>query len=325
MDWFGNKIVYCVLLCSLIYACKPAPEAEPGDRLIASVYNENLYWSEIQDIIPKDVSAQDSQLYVTGYINRWIKDQLMMREAERNIPKELNLEQLVNDYRKSLIRYNYEKLLVDNYQDSTVTPDELAAYYEKNKSQYPLKYTIIRCLYFKIDGKDKNLNKLRKEMAMDQLDVTQIQQLGDQANIQFTDTMKWYRALDIINQKNIRFDYVFFLQGSSDTQTPAKEYATRFYTLHHIIQGRLKKSGSDPAWIVARHSRCDKLVSEPIWYVQQAIGLRDNQKHYFVGPDINSVGMQYRRDRCHLNQAGQELVSDMWLESLQAAMRKQQK
>ncbi|MCB0603069.1 MAG: peptidyl-prolyl cis-trans isomerase, partial [Saprospiraceae bacterium] len=200
MDWFGNKIVYCVLLCSLIYACKPAPEAEPGDRLIASVYNENLYWSEIQDIIPKDVSAQDSQLYVTGYINRWIKDQLMMREAERNIPKELNLEQLVNDYRKSLIRYNYEKLLVDNYQDSTVTPDELAAYYEKNKSQYPLKYTIIRCLYFKIDGKDKNLNKLRKEMAMDQLDVTQIQQLGDQANIQFTDTMKWYRALDIMDQ-----------------------------------------------------------------------------------------------------------------------------
>lgn len=200
MDWFGNKIVYCVLLCSLIYACKPAPEAEPGDRLIASVYNENLYWSEIQDIIPKDVSAQDSQLYVTGYINRWIKDQLMMREAERNIPKELNLEQLVNDYRKSLIRYNYEKLLVDNYQDSTVTPDELAAYYEKNKSQYPLKYTIIRCLYFKIDGKDKNLNKLRKEMAIDQLDVTQIQQLGDQANIQFTDTMKWYRALDIMDQ-----------------------------------------------------------------------------------------------------------------------------
>ena len=200
MDWFVKKIIFGSFLCCLIYTCKPAPEIESGDRLIASVYNENLYWSEIQDIIPKDVSAQDSQLYVTGYINRWIKDQLMMREAERNIPKELNLEQLVNDYRKSLIRYNYEKILVDNYQDSTVTPDELAAYYEKNKSQYPLKYTIIRCLYFKIDGKDKNLNKLRKEMAMDQPDVSAIQALGDQANIQFTDTMKWYRALDILEQ-----------------------------------------------------------------------------------------------------------------------------
>lgn len=200
MDWFVKKIVFGSFLCCLIYTCKQAPEIESGDRLIASVYNENLYWSEIQDIIPKDVSAQDSQLYVTGYINRWIKDQLMMREAERNIPKELNLEQLVNDYRKSLIRYNYEKILVDNYQDSTVTPDELAAYYEKNKSQYPLKYTIIRCLYFKIDGKDKNLNKLRKEMAMDQMDVSAIQALGDQANIQFTDTMKWYRALDILEQ-----------------------------------------------------------------------------------------------------------------------------
>ena len=200
MDWFVKKIIFGSFLCCLIYTCKQAPEIESGDRLIASVYNENLYWSEIQDIIPKDVSAQDSQLYVTGYINRWIKDQLMMREAERNIPKELNLEQLVNDYRKSLIRYNYEKILVDNYQDSTVTPDELAAYYEKNKSQYPLKYTIIRCLYFKIDGKDKNLNKLRKEMAMDQLDVSAIQALGDQANIQFTDTMKWYRALDILEQ-----------------------------------------------------------------------------------------------------------------------------
>ncbi|MEZ4898141.1 MAG: peptidylprolyl isomerase [Saprospiraceae bacterium] len=200
MHWSGKQAFVLIATTSLLWACKPAPVLENGDRLIASVYNENLYWSEIEDIIPKDVSAQDSQLFVTGYINRWIKDQLMMREAERNIPKELNLEQLVNDYRKSLIRYNYEKILVENYQDSTVSNEELRAYYEKNKSQYPLKYTIIRCLYFKVDDKDKNLNKLRKAMAQDDVDVAEIADLGSEANIQFTDTTQWYRALDILDQ-----------------------------------------------------------------------------------------------------------------------------
>ncbi|MDO5638395.1 MAG: sialate O-acetylesterase [Neisseria sp.] len=134
---------------------------------------------------------------------------------------------------------------------------------------------------------------------------------------------KMYRALEIIERNNIKFDYVFFLQGSSDVGTPMKDYATRFYTLHHIIQGRLKKSGSDPAWIIARHTRCGDLYDADIVAVQHAIGRRDNQKHYFVGPDTNPVAMRYRRDRCHLNQAGQELVSDMWLQSLKEVMQKQ--
>ncbi|UOO81591.1 hypothetical protein LVJ83_11795 [Uruburuella testudinis] len=136
---------------------------------------------------------------------------------------------------------------------------------------------------------------------------------------------KMYRALDVAAQQKIKFDYVFFLQGSSDVGTPMKDYASRFYTLHHIIQGRLKQSGSDPAWIVARHTRCGDLFDPEVVAVQYAIGRRDNRKHYFVGPDINPVGMQYRRDRCHLNRAGQEKVADMWLHSLQEVMRRQQK
>ncbi len=136
---------------------------------------------------------------------------------------------------------------------------------------------------------------------------------------------KMYRALDLIVQQKIRFDYVFFLQGSSDVGTPIKDYATRFYTLHHIIQGRLKQAGSDPAWIIARHTRCGDLYDPGIVAVQNAISRRDNQHHYFTGPDTNPVAMRYRRDRCHLNREGQEKVADMWLESLQQVMHKQRR
>lgn len=86
----------------------------------------------------------------------------MMYEAERNVPKDLNIDKLVRDYRASLIRHNYEKLLVEQLLDSTVTQQELAEFYELNKDQYQLKEPIVRAHFLQIPLSAPDLDKVDK-------------------------------------------------------------------------------------------------------------------------------------------------------------------
>lgn len=136
---------YCLLCCGLI-ACTPAeePPAE-NDILLARVYNKTLYLSDMAPLIPANSSVQDSTMRLHALVEQWIRDALLMHEAEKNIPKDLNIDKLVRDYRSSLILHNYEKVLIESMLDSIISREELVRYYEENKLQYKLESPILRC------------------------------------------------------------------------------------------------------------------------------------------------------------------------------------
>ncbi|MCS6929318.1 MAG: peptidylprolyl isomerase [Saprospiraceae bacterium] len=120
-------------------------DAREGDVLLAKVYNKSLYRSELKDIVPPGTSPDDSILLTRAYIQRWVRDQLLMYEAERNIPKDLNIDKLVRDYRASLVRFNFEEQIIAEQLDSTLSESELRDFYENNKDQFQLESTILKC------------------------------------------------------------------------------------------------------------------------------------------------------------------------------------
>jgi hypothetical protein len=101
-------------------------------------------------MFPEKASRADSFLIIQAFVSRWVREELLMYEAEKNLPPDLNIDQLVRDYRRSLIRNNYEQVLVEQLLDSTVTKTELQGFYEQNKEQYELETPIIRCYFIKI-------------------------------------------------------------------------------------------------------------------------------------------------------------------------------
>jgi hypothetical protein len=126
------------------------------------VYNKNLYLSELEGIVPEGVTREDSALIVTAYIQRWAREQLLMYEAERNIPKDLNIDELVRNYRASLVRFNFEEQIIAEKLDSTVSEPELKDFYENNKDQFQLESTILKCLLLKLppQAPQSEINKL---------------------------------------------------------------------------------------------------------------------------------------------------------------------
>jgi len=103
----------CLLfVCLLAGQCSNDNAAKEGDKVLAQVYNKVLYQSNLVDVIPESSTPEDSALIVKAYLQRWVREQLLMYEAERNIPKDLNIDKLVRDYRASLVRFNFEEQII---------------------------------------------------------------------------------------------------------------------------------------------------------------------------------------------------------------------
>jgi hypothetical protein len=146
----------------LFSACGNKADKAANDQPLAKVYDKTLSTAEITGNLPDGISAQDSALLVRAFVQRWIDDQLLMYEAERNIPKDLNIDKLVRDYRASLVRFNYEEQIIASKLDSTVSEQEVRRYYEDNKDQFQLESTILKCQLLKVpsNAPQNELNKL---------------------------------------------------------------------------------------------------------------------------------------------------------------------
>lgn len=130
---------------------------------MARVQDKYLYNDEISDIIPKGTAKEDSVIVVGNYINNWIRQTLILNKAESNLTEELkDFEKQLEDYRRSLIIFAYEKELVNQLLDTAVSVQEIEDYYNNNKQNFELKDNIIKVLYLKVDKKAPNLNKVQK-------------------------------------------------------------------------------------------------------------------------------------------------------------------
>lgn len=192
-----------ILLCSL-WACQTENDQpnEKSDQLLAQVFHKPLFYSELEGMVPTNSSPGDSALIVNSFIEKWVRESLLMHEAERHIPKDLNIDELVRDYRASLIRYNYEKLLVELQLDSLLTDDELMTYYEENKDQYQLEHAILRCSFVKIPLTAPDLNQLEDWWKADEEDhyTKIVDYCSKYASVYNLNDSIWYKMDDIAMQ-----------------------------------------------------------------------------------------------------------------------------
>ncbi len=154
-----------LLLASLVVfsSCdRVVSDSEGEDLLLARVHSRELRLSELQEMFPQDASPKDSALILQAFVNRWVQDAVLQWESERNMPADLNIDRLVRDYRASLIRSTYEKVLVEQRLDSSVTQEELLTYYEQHKGQYQLEKPIIRCYFIKVPYPTPEAEQLRQ-------------------------------------------------------------------------------------------------------------------------------------------------------------------
>lgn len=158
-----RKCLYIGVIVSAIAAsCGKKNDTTGSNRVLATVYSRSLYLTDMEGMFGENATRTDSQQIITAFTDRWIRQQLMMSEAERHVPKDLNLDELVNKYRESLILSSYEENLTKIGLDTAISEAELKTFYEQNKEQYQLETPIVRCYFLKIPRPTQEIDSVQK-------------------------------------------------------------------------------------------------------------------------------------------------------------------
>lgn len=186
------------------------PIAKAGDAF--------LYASDIKDIVPFGTATKDSLDLLNKFIDNWVREALVIQKAESNLADEQkNVEKQLNDYRKSLITYIYEKELVKQKLDTVIGEAEIEEYYNNNKTEFELKDNIIKVIYVKLNKKAPNIDKLKKWYKSDNLkDREQLASYCHQfADNFYLDDQSWLLFDDLLKEIPIQtYNKELFLQNN---------------------------------------------------------------------------------------------------------------
>lgn len=158
---------------------KEAPSRKP----IATVYNQNLYKEDVQDLLPKNIDKEDSIVLMRNVINNWATKQLLLRKAEENNSQTDNTEinKLVRDYRQALLINGYKERLIKQQLDTVISEEEITNYYAENSQNFRLNEELVktRFIHFSTDLIDKKeVIKLFRKGTLEDLEELEMKQLS---------------------------------------------------------------------------------------------------------------------------------------------------
>ena len=136
---------------------------DPDALPIARVYDKYLYSSDLDYIIPQNLTEIDSLALVKDYIEKWVRKELILSKAEENLTEEeKDVEKQINDYRTSLLVFKYEQNLIQQRLDTNITAVEIEEYYNQNSSNFILNENLAKGIYLKIPRTAPDIWKVRR-------------------------------------------------------------------------------------------------------------------------------------------------------------------
>lgn len=207
-----------------------------SENVLARVFDEYLYESELEGLVPAGTSVKDSLSIAQGYINNWISQQLVLHKAKKNLKEEdKQFDKQLEEYKNSLITYQYESKLIRQQLDTVVSDEEIEDYYNKNIRNFELKNNIVKAYYARFKKDEGHLKKTKrffyskKPHARDSLEkyienYSDLYFLDDESWILFDDLLKFVpieaynQEAYLKNNRKIEFtdDPFFYLVNFSD-------------------------------------------------------------------------------------------------------------
>ncbi|OYU85368.1 MAG: hypothetical protein CFE24_02375 [Flavobacterium sp. BFFFF2] len=154
---------YWGLLIIFFWGC----QQQPGQKTdtIARVGDSYLLKSDLKGIVPAGTTKEDSLLLVKNYAEHWALQKLMLEAAEKNTSdKQLQeFEKLVKQYKNDLLTSGYLEQLVQTSIDTTITEQELKAYYDKNKQNFRTNGSLVRLRYLHLASDNPKFGIIRSK------------------------------------------------------------------------------------------------------------------------------------------------------------------
>lgn len=158
--------------CDLLNLKKERPvDQEDQGVPLARAKDSYLYTRDLESVIPNGTEPEDSIALVKRHIDNWVKKQLLIGEAKRNLDfDEVEIERKVLDYRYALMMHEFEKIYVNNRINTEVSEEEISRYYRENIENFELDQNIARGLFVQIPREAPKIARFRYLLRSDRAD-----------------------------------------------------------------------------------------------------------------------------------------------------------
>ena len=214
--------LFTVLLALSLAGCRSRDTKAPGGEAVARVYDHYLYKEDLDGLVPPGVEGQDSAGIIQRFISSWVRQQVILHNAEDNLDEEKkNVTKELDEYRNSLIRYAYERELVAQHLDTVVSMAEIEAFYNANPGNFELKDNIIKVIYLKLNRNSPKLDRVRGWFKSDnERDRKLLAEYAVQYALNyFLDDQSWLFFDDLVKEIPIRtYDQEQFLRNNRNIE-----------------------------------------------------------------------------------------------------------
>lgn len=212
------------------------------EKPVARAGKYYLYPADLAEIT---AGQEDSAEAAKKFIHNWVREMLVLQQAEKNLSEDKKkFDKMADDYRKSLITYQYESELVEQKLDTVVNVEEIEKYYQENKSNFELKDNIIKVTYVKVRKNAPKVEKIKDWYRSNQVkDKDALSSYCYQyAENFFLDENTWLLFDDVLKEIPIKlYDKEQFLQNNRTIETQDSVY---LYFVN--IKGFMTKNSISP-------------------------------------------------------------------------------
>jgi hypothetical protein len=154
------KILTLLTLCCLCNACQLYEEKRKSGTI--AVYNGKTITQEQISKITAGLNPQDSARIAQQYIQQWATNLIEYDVAKDQTNK--NIEQLVEDYRRSLYLHEYETRLIAQRMPRIIEDTLIQTFYQTHQQHLVLAETILQGLLLVVPNQAPKLDELRKKI-----------------------------------------------------------------------------------------------------------------------------------------------------------------
>jgi hypothetical protein len=190
---------------TIFSACKNSDSKD----VIAEYKGAQLLKSEIPVDLFDEKNNGDSSARLKQFVEKWIENQIIVQAAEETLSdEEKNKEKLINDYRNSLLIFEYHQKMVQNQMDTAVSEQEIQNYFNDNLGNYLLRKNIVKIKYLKISKTVADLNKIKKliQNSSKENDALLLKYAEDKADNYYLDS-NWLFLDDITKEIPLNENY----------------------------------------------------------------------------------------------------------------------
>ncbi|MCQ2083243.1 MAG: peptidyl-prolyl cis-trans isomerase [Bacteroidaceae bacterium] len=140
---------------------KPDASLVNGKKALVQVSSDVLYAEDVMMALPVGLTGEDSAVFAQRYIDNWIQDVLFYENAKRNVPDTREIEQLVENYRRSLYEHEYQRNLIQQKFRTKISQQQVDSFYVANPDLFILDHTVVKGLFLIVPAKSRDIARFR--------------------------------------------------------------------------------------------------------------------------------------------------------------------